>query len=159
MMTHRFGVMLDFFCMYVVWVCVFVCMLCASTFSYPGLCFKHIQYVPWTCASWSVFTLSSTCISHYAGAGRFTVLMFYCGDQYLFVCLFICLGSNTNMTMCALDTRNDSKGDANAVSFCNSTLSFHHSFSILLLYIIVLTLTGGVCHITTIQIVPQNGWF
>lgn len=38
-------------------------------------------------------------------------------DPHVFVFVFIFLGSNANMTMCALDTRNDSKGDTNAVTY------------------------------------------
>lgn len=57
-----------------------------------------------------LLTLSSTCINHYAGAGR---TVFLC--WLISVCLFICLGNDANLTMCALDTRNDSKRDTNAV--------------------------------------------
>lgn len=57
------------------------------------------------------------------------------------------------MTMCALDTRNDSKGDANAVSF----FAIQHSFSVLhhvFENVLNCVLMGGVRHVTTIQIVP-----
>lgn len=48
------------------------------------------------------------------------------------ICLFVCLESNANMTMCALDTRNDSKGDTNAV--INVFLQFN-SFFVFFLFI------------------------
>lgn len=80
----------------------------------------------------------------------------FCGGcQYLFVCLFTCLGSNANMTMCALDTRNDSRRDTNAA--INVLLQFkrpllclysHCSFSVLRLYI----LYSGVTDLTCLQL-------
>lgn len=71
------------------------------------------------------------CINHYAGAGRFTVLVFSL-SVCLSVCLLICLGYNANMTMCALDTRNDSMRDTNAV--INVLLQFN-SFLIVFVFI------------------------
>ena len=62
-----------------------------------------------------------------------------CVGQYLFVCLFICVRSDVNMTMCALDTRKTKAREIlmqSLMSFCNSTLSsfsFYHSLCTLLL--------------------------
>lgn len=141
-----------------------VCVLCASTFMYPGLCFKHIQYVPWTCVCLEASSLSVPFVSVIMLVlGGLRPPRFIVAVNICFVCLFICLGSDANMTMCALDTRNDSKGDTNAV--INVLLQFNSFFSSLILYFttlhpvfsndcfnLFLSLTGGVGHITTIQI-------
>lgn len=58
------------------------------------------------------------------------------------------------MTMCALDTRNDSKGDANAVSFFAILHSFsvlHHVFE----NVLNCVLMDGVRHVTTIDTILQ----
>lgn len=138
----------------------------ASTFMYPSLCLKYREHVFLSSiASWSFFTLSS--ILYQSLCWCWEVLRPSC-FLYPFVCLLICLGCNANMTMCALDTRNDSKRDTNAsplMSFCNSlsSLSF---FSSLILYCImylqIIVLTGWwvrFANITTLQIVQQDGWF
>lgn len=119
-----------------------------------------MQYVPGTC----VFVLYCVffTLHLYQSSGWCWALFLILVISILFVCLFICVGSNANMTMCALDTCNSSERDTNAV--VNVLLqfnSFHHSFFILLcsiLYFFTSFPVSVVCHIT-IQNVPQDGWF
>lgn len=74
-----------------------------------------MQYVPGTC----IFVLYCILKLLHSQSCLYQSLSWCFRRRF---CLFVCLGSNANMTMCALDTRNNRKGDTNAVmSFCNST--------------------------------------
>lgn len=85
-------------------VCVSECAcVCVRVSMLPCLCFSRIQYV-------LLHLEASHPLLHLYQSLTWCKEV-YCPRFYPYVCLSICTGSNANMTMCALVTRNSSKRD------------------------------------------------
>lgn len=105
--------------------CVSVCMLCATTqscvLSTLSIYREHV-----------LLRLETSSLSAPHMSVIILVLKGYFLCLLMPVCLFICLGNYANMTLCALDTRNDSKRNSNAVIIV--LLQFNSFFHHILLF-------------------------
>lgn len=114
-MTHRFWEQ----CLIFMCVCVCVCLfyscyvlLCAHSCSQACVLFVLYCVLKLLPSQFLLYQSLSWCWEAH-------VLLFY-----LFVCLFICLASDANVTMCALDTRKDSRRETHALTSFMSCLQF-----------------------------------